>query len=102
MAPWGGDWITHNPVLGRSNNPWNLDYTPGGSTGGGAAADVVGDAPVNPPTDRQFFRDWDVLLTPVTFTLAFRHSDAPPEVDRDDLTLTVNGQAFGGYQAPPA
>ena len=42
---------------------------------------------------RDFFRDWDVLLTPVTFTLAFRHSDAPPEVDRDDLTLTVNGQA---------
>ena len=32
------DFQTNSPLFGRTNNPWNLDYTPGGSTGGGAAA----------------------------------------------------------------
>jgi amidase len=27
-----------SPLLGRGNNPWDLERTPGGSTGGGAAA----------------------------------------------------------------
>ncbi|HUI06151.1 MAG TPA: amidase [Verrucomicrobiae bacterium] len=31
-----------NPVFGRTNNPWNLKRTPGGSTGGGAAALAAG------------------------------------------------------------
>jgi amidase len=46
MAPWGGNWQTDNPVFGRSNNPWNLDHTPGGSTGGGAAAVACGMSPL--------------------------------------------------------
>jgi amidase len=46
MAPWGGDWTSHNPVFGRSNNPWDLDRTPGGSTGGGAAALAAGLSPL--------------------------------------------------------
>ena len=29
---------TDNSVYGRANNPWNLDYTPGGSSGGESAA----------------------------------------------------------------
>ena len=31
-----------NPIFGRCNNPWNLERTPGGSTGGGAAAVAAG------------------------------------------------------------
>ena len=33
-----GDWQSYNPIHGTSNNPWDLTRTPGGSTGGGAAA----------------------------------------------------------------
>ncbi|MBV9434948.1 MAG: amidase [Acidobacteria bacterium] len=33
---------TDNPLYGRSNNPWDLTRTPGGSSGGEAAAIVAG------------------------------------------------------------
>ena len=37
-----GDWQTYNPIYGTTNNPWDLTRTPGGSTGGGAAALAAG------------------------------------------------------------
>ena len=36
------DIQSDNPIFGRSNNPWDLERTPGGSTGGGAAAVAAG------------------------------------------------------------
>ncbi|MFX0146087.1 MAG: amidase, partial [Candidatus Hodarchaeota archaeon] len=36
------DWQTHNEIFGVTNNPYDLDRTPGGSTGGGAAALAAG------------------------------------------------------------
>src|SRR5262245_40236702 len=36
------DWQTYNPIHGTTNNPWDLKRTPGGSTGGGAAALAAG------------------------------------------------------------
>jgi len=36
------DWQTYNPLHGVTNNPWDATRTPGGSTGGGAAAVAAG------------------------------------------------------------
>ncbi len=39
--------ITNNKIFGPSKNPWDLTKTPGGSSGGAAAACVAGLAPIN-------------------------------------------------------
>jgi amidase len=36
------DWQSDNPIYGRSNNPWDVARTPGGSSGGTAAALATG------------------------------------------------------------
>ena len=46
-----GDWQADSPVYGRSNNPWDLERTPGGSTGGGAAALAAGMTPLEIGSD---------------------------------------------------
>jgi amidase len=42
VPPLSADYRADNPIFGRTNNPWNLERTPGGSTGGGAAAVAAG------------------------------------------------------------
>ena len=41
----------NNPVYGRSNNPWSLDRTPGGSSGGEAAIVAAGGSALGIGTD---------------------------------------------------
>jgi amidase len=36
------DWQSYNDVYGTTNNPWNLERVPGGSSGGSAAAIAAG------------------------------------------------------------
>ena len=45
------DWQSYNPIFGQSNNPWDLARTPGGSTGGGAAALAAGLTFLEPGSD---------------------------------------------------
>lgn len=47
------DWQSNNPLFGRTNNPWNLTRTAGGSSGGAAAALSSGMTPFEIGTDMQ-------------------------------------------------
>ena len=42
---------TDNLLTGRTNNPWNLEYTPGGSSGGESAAIAAGMSPLGLGSD---------------------------------------------------
>jgi amidase len=46
-----GDIQTNSALLGRANNPWNTDYTTGGSSGGEAAAVAAGLSPLGLGSD---------------------------------------------------
>ena len=42
LAEMASDFQSTNDIFGRVNNPWNLDYTSGGSSGGSASAIAAG------------------------------------------------------------
>jgi amidase len=46
-----GDWQSYNEVYGTTNNPWDLTRTPGGSSGGAAAALATGFVPLELGSD---------------------------------------------------
>ena len=46
VPPGLGDWQAANPIYGRTNNPRDLSRSPGGSSGGGAAALAAGMVPL--------------------------------------------------------
>jgi len=45
------DVVKENLLTGRTNNPWNLDRTPGGSSGGESAAIAAGMSPIGLGSD---------------------------------------------------
>ncbi len=47
MAELAGDYQSTNSLFPQANNPWNLGYTPGGSSGGSAAAVAAGLSPLD-------------------------------------------------------
>jgi aspartyl-tRNA(Asn)/glutamyl-tRNA(Gln) amidotransferase subunit A len=50
-SEFGHKALTDNPLFGPTRNPWNLDLTPGGSSGGAAAAVASALGPVALGTD---------------------------------------------------
>ncbi|WP_319420693.1 amidase [Pleurocapsa sp. FMAR1] len=51
IPQFGGDYQTKNPVFGRTNNPWDLNHTVGGSSGGSAGAVAAGFSPLDLGSD---------------------------------------------------
>ncbi|MES0195591.1 amidase [Mesorhizobium sp. M0011] len=56
------DWQSANPLFGRTSNPWNLQRTAGGSSGGAAAALCAGMTSFDVGTDMQ-----DSIRLPAAF-----------------------------------
>ncbi|HMH50772.1 MAG TPA: amidase [Candidatus Acidoferrum sp.] len=50
-SEFGHKAVTDNPMFGATRNPWNLEMTPGGSSGGAAAAVASGLGPIALGTD---------------------------------------------------
>lgn len=61
---WKG--VTDSPLTGITRNPWDTERTPGGSSGGGAAAVALGMAPLSVGTD-----GGGSVRIPVSFTGIF-------------------------------
>ncbi len=51
VSPLLGNIQADNPIFGRTNNPWDVSRTSGGSSGGAAAALAVGMAPLEIGSD---------------------------------------------------
>ena len=51
VAAWLADYQSVNPVFGRTANPWDTGRTPGGSSGGAAAALASGMTPLEVGSD---------------------------------------------------
>lgn len=51
MPEWAIEGYTANRATGITRNPWNLDYSPGGSSGGSASAMAAGAIPFATATD---------------------------------------------------
>ena len=71
-----GDWQSYNEIYGTTNNPWDVDRTPGGSSGGSSAALAAGFGPLSLGSDIG-----GSLRTPAHYcgsTLTSRPSDVVP------------------------
>jgi amidase len=96
VPPFLSDWQSDNPVYGRTNNPWDLGRTPGGSSGGSAAALASGMTPLEFGSDIG-----GSIRIPSTFCGLFGHKPsyglvpsrghAPPGLDGGDIPLAVIG-----------
>jgi amidase len=51
VPPWLADYQSANPIFGTTSNPWDLERTAGGSSGGAAAALAAGLTPLEVGSD---------------------------------------------------
>lgn len=82
-----GDWQADSPVYGRTNNPFDLGRTPGGSTGGGGAALAAGLTPLEVGSDIG-----GSIRVPAAFCGCFGH--------RPSETAIPRSGAFPGAELP--
>lgn len=94
------DWQTANPVYGVTNNPWDLERTPGGSSGGGCAAVASGMSPLDFGSDLA-----GSLRIPAAFCGVYAHRPshgivpmrgfAPPMVPRGRIAQQIDQSTVG-------
>lgn len=96
VPPMLADFQSDNPVHGRTNNPWDLGRTPGGSSGGGGAALAAGMVPLEFGSDIG-----GSIRIPAGFCGVYGHKPSygavplrghtPPGIDGVDVPLAVIG-----------
>jgi amidase len=77
VPPRTADWQAANPVSGRTVNPWDHTRTPGGSTGGGAAALAAGLTPLELGSDMA-----GSIRVPAAFCGVYGHRPSETAVPR--------------------
>jgi amidase len=93
-------WQTVNPVHGRTNNPWDLARSAGGSTGGGAAALAAGLTPLEFGSDLG-----GSIRVPAAFCGAYGHrpsETAVPKYGQYPVEPMPNPVDFMGVIGPLA
>ena len=83
------DWQSYNPIYGTTNNPWDLKRTPGGSSGGSAAALAAGLGYLSVGTDLA-----GSVRIPAHFCGVYGHK---PTLD----LVSSKGSLQGGSSRPP-
>ena len=96
VPPFLADWQCSNPIYGRTSNPWDRSRTPGGSSGGGAAALAAGLVALELGSDlagsiRVPAAFCGVLGHKPSFGLVPMRGTAPPGVDGVPPPLAVVG-----------
>ncbi|ODT86478.1 amidase family protein [Phenylobacterium sp. SCN 70-31] len=96
VPPFLADWQSTNPVYGRTCNPWDLGRTPGGSSGGSAAALAARMSPLEVGSDIG-----GSIRVPAAFCGVFGHKPSygivslrghsPPGLDGGPISLAVVG-----------
>jgi amidase len=100
VPPRAGDWQSSNPIFGRTVNPWDHSRTPGGSTGGGAAALAAGLTPLEFGSDVG-----GSIRVPAAFCGVYGHRPSETAVPRSGHvpgTSDPNPAAIMSVQGPLA
>ena len=95
-----GDWQADSPIYGRTNNPWDLKRTPGGSTGGGSAALAAGLTPLEIGSDIG-----GSIRVPGTYCGVYGHRPTETAIPRPGsfpMADAPNPAALMGVQGPLA
>lgn len=96
VPPFLSDWQSNNPIYGRTRNPWDLSRSPGGSSGGAAAALASGMTPLELGSDiggsiRIPAAFCGVYGHKPTYGLVSGRGHSPPGLDGGPVALAVVG-----------
>jgi amidase len=100
VPPMLADWQSNNPIYGRTSNPWDRARTPGGSSGGSAAALAAGLTPLEFGSDIG-----GSIRVPAAFCGVYGHrpsETALPRSGQFPFPPMPNPAVFMGVQGPMA